>query len=43
MFFGVGDSCHFSYSSVSHLFESCGGMIASVREERANFSATIYL
>ena len=38
--FGVGVSCH---SFVGYLYVSCSGSITSVGEERANFSAVVYL
>ena len=43
MLIGVGVSCRISYSFVSYLYVSCSGSITSVGEERANFSAIVYL
>ena len=40
---GVGISCRILYSIVSYLFVSFIGLITSVGEERANFSAIVYL
>ena len=41
--FGVGASCRILYSIVSYLYVSCSELITSVREERANLSAIVYL
>ena len=41
MLIGVGVSCCISYSIVSYLYVSFSGLITSVREERAIFSAII--
>ena len=41
--FGVGVSCRFLYSFVGYLYVNCSGSITSVREERANLSAIVYL
>ena len=43
MFIGVGVSCRISYSVVSYLDVSFSGLITSVGEERADFSAIVYL
>ena len=43
MLIGVGVSCRISYSIVSYLYVSFSGLITSVGEERANFSALVYL
>ena len=43
MLIGVGVSCRFSYYIVSYLYVSCSGSITLVREEKANFSAIVYL
>ena len=45
MLFGVGVSCRCRILSsiVIYLYVSCSGSIASVREERANLSAIVYL
>ena len=40
MFFGT---CHILYSFDSCFYVSCSGSITSVGEERANFSAIVYL
>ena len=41
--FGVGVSCRILYSFVGYLYVSGNGSITSVGEERANFSAIVYL
>ena len=41
--FGVGVSCRNLYSFVVYLYVSGSGSITSVGEERANFSAVVYL
>ena len=43
MFIGVGVPCRISYSVVSYLYVSFSCLITSVGEERANFSANVYL
>ena len=43
MLIGVAISCHISYSIVIYLYVSCSGSITSVGEERAIFSAIVYL
>ena len=43
MLFGVGVSCHIVYSIVSYLYVSYSEPSTSVGEERANFSAIVYL
>ena len=43
MLIGVGVLRRFSYSIVSYLYVSCSGLINSVGEERAYFSAIVYL
>ena len=43
MFFGVGVSCRKLYSFVVYLYVDGSGSITSVGEERANFSAVVYL
>ena len=40
---GVDVSCRISYSVVSYLYVSFSGLIIEVGEEKANFSAIIYL
>ena len=42
MLIGVGVACRFSYSVVSYIYVRFSGLITSVREERANFSAIVY-
>ena len=41
--FGVGVSCRKLYSFVVYLYVNGSGSITSVGEERANFSAVVYL
>ena len=41
--FGVGVSCRNLYSFVGYLYVNGSGSITSVGEERANFSAVVYL
>ena len=41
--FGVGVSCRKLYSFVVYLYVDGSGSITSVREERANLSAVVYL
>ena len=41
--FGVGVSCRNLYSFVIYLYVNGSGSITSVGEERANFSAVVYL
>ena len=41
--FGVGVSCRTLYSSAVYLYVNGSGSITSVGEERANFSAVVYL
>ena len=41
--FKVGVSCRNLYSFVVYLYVNGSGSIASVGEERANFSAVVYL
>ena len=43
MLIGVAVSCRFTYSTVSYLYVTCSGSITLVGEERADFSATVYL
>ena len=43
MFFGVGVSCRILFSFVVYLYVSRSGSINSGGEERANFSAVVYL
>ena len=43
MLIGVGVPCRISYSIVCYLYVSFNGLITSVREERANFSGSVYL
>ena len=43
MFFGVGVSCRSLNFSVGYLYVSGSGSITSIGEERANFSAIVYL
>ena len=43
VFIGVSVSFRIAYSIVSHLYVRFGGLIASVREKRANVSAIVYL
>ena len=43
MFFGEGVSCHILYSFVGYFYVSGNGSITSVREERSNLSAIVYL
>ena len=43
MFIIVGISCPISYSIVSYLYVSFSGFITSISEERAYFSAIVYL
>ena len=38
-----GVSCRISYSIVSYLYVSFSGLITSIWEERASFSAIVYL
>ena len=41
--FGVGVSCRYLYSVVVYLYVNGIGSNTSVLEERANFSAVVYL
>ena len=41
--FGVGVSCRNLYTFVVYLYVNGSGSITSVREERANLSAVVYL
>ena len=43
MLLSVGVSCRISYSIVSYLYVSFSGLITSVGEERAYFSAIVYM
>ena len=43
MLIRVGNSCCISYSIVSYLLYALVDQITSVGEERANFSANVYL
>ena len=43
MMIGVGVSSRISYYIVSYSYVSFSGLISSVGEERANFSAIVYL
>ena len=43
MFFGVCVSCRILYSFVGYLYVGGSGSITSVKEERANLSASVYL
>ena len=43
MSFGEGVSCRILFSIVSYLYVFGSGSITSVREERANLSAIVYL
>ena len=43
MLIKVGVSYRILYSTVSYLYVNCNGSITSFGEERANFSAIIYL
>ena len=43
MLIEVGVSCRNLCSIVGYLFVSCSGLITSVGEKRANFSAIVYL
>ena len=43
MFFGVGVSCRNLYSFFFYLYVNGSGSVISVGEERANFSAVVYL